>query len=344
MSVPTLVWAISWSLCGLAVLDLIGLMIHRSLANRRGVARELERARYIELLKSNAEGAAGRTEPADDVLTDIAVEILELLRGDAKRTFAGRVTRAGVTGKLHDRLRRGSVRVRILAAAALANFADEESEAALTAALHDRNREVRLAAAHSLAVGGRGPGLVDVARILGINGQDGSLRTVMLLAEVAKTRIDDVRSLLSDPRSPPGVKSLSAVVLAKHGDLASIPRVIALASDASEASELTRYLEAIGEFGHPAGSPVVLPGLESPIAEVRAAAARAAGQIGMASALAGLERLLADTDWWVRFHAARALLRLGEEGTARLLNAARRSVEPAGETARRTLAEAGRAA
>jgi HEAT repeat protein len=341
---PTLIWVVSWSLCGLAGLVLCGLMIHRSSANRRELALELERARYLELLKSNAGFPAGQTGPADDVLTDVAVEILELVRGEEKHRFAERVSRAGVAAKLHGRLRRGSVRTRILAAAALANFADEKSEAALTAALHDPNREVRLAAAHSLAAGGRGPSLMDVALALGINEQDGSLRTVMLLSEMARSRIDDVRSLLSDARVSAGLRSLAALVLAKRGDLVSLPRVIALANDAApDAGELSRYLQAIAEFGHPAAFAVVLRSLESPMAEVRAAAARAAGQIGTTSGLAGLERLLADADWWVRFDAARALVRLGEEGLARLRNAALGSVEPAGETARLTLAEAGRA-
>ena len=83
----------------------------------------------------------------------------------------------------------------------------------------------------------------------------------------------------------------------------------------------------------------VLHCLDSPAAEVRAAAARAAGRIGVEPALDRLERLLGDPDWWVRFQAAQALLRFGDEGQRRLQLAARRNEEPARETAALTLAE-----
>jgi HEAT repeat protein len=79
--------------------------------------------------------------------------------------------------------------------------------------------------------------------------------------------------------------------------------------------------------------------LDSSSAQVRAAAARAAGRIGVESALDRLEQLLGDPDWWVRFQAAQALLRFGKEGERRLNVAAARNDEPARETASLTLAE-----
>jgi len=77
----------------------------------------------------------------------------------------------------------------------------------------------------------------------------------------------------------------------------------------------------------------------SPSAEVRAAAARAAGRIVVATSLDRLEQLLGDPDWWVRFNAAQALLRFGDRGHLRLQRAAVRCEEPASETAVLTLAE-----
>jgi HEAT repeat protein len=105
------------------------------------------------------------------------------------------------------------------------------------------------------------------------------------------------------------------------------------------ASELPRYLAALAEIGHPAGSPAVLRCLNSHSTQVRAAAARAAGRIGVEPALDRLQGLLGDSDWSVRLQAAHALLRFGEEGERRLSLAATRNEEPARETAMLTLAE-----
>src|SRR5205085_5382141 len=103
----------------------------------------LERERYIGLLKARTEKSDDPNLPADDVLTDLTVEILELVRGDEKASFATRVAKVGTAQRLHIRIRSGNTRTRILAAAALAHFSDEPTQAALNAALHDRSGEVR---------------------------------------------------------------------------------------------------------------------------------------------------------------------------------------------------------
>ena len=129
MSIPELIWLVSWSVCGLALIILIGLVAWRVWANRRADARRREREQYIELLKARAERPVDAPlVDAGDVLTDLSVEILELVRGDEKPRFAESMAGAGATGRLHARLRRGDARTRILAAAALANFGDEETQ------------------------------------------------------------------------------------------------------------------------------------------------------------------------------------------------------------------------
>jgi HEAT repeat protein len=332
-------WLVSWSVCGLAVAILAGLVAARFLANRRADARRLERARFIELIKARAErpdGAAG----AGDVLTDLAVELLELVRGDERTLMADRAAKAGAAERLRERLRRGGARARILAASALADFGDEDTRAVLVRALDDRNPQVRLTAALSLAATGQAPPPRDVIRRLGIGDRETSLLAVMLLAEMARTDPDPVRALLRDAEIAPTVRAAAAEALAMCDDFAAVPIVAGLAIEANpEASELPRYLSALAEIEHPAGAPAILHCLDSPSAEVRAAAARAAGRIGVAPALDRLERLLGDPGWRVRFEAARALLRLGEEGAKRLCRAARGGEGPARETAALMLAE-----
>ena len=341
MSFVALIWLVAWSVCAFAIAILIGLVAHRGWANRRADARRREREHYIELLKARAERPAGAPSvPAGDVLTDLSVDILELFRGDEKQRFAERVARAGATGRLHARLRRGGARVRILTAAALEHFKDEKTKAVLTEALDDRNRIVRLTAALSLAAQGQVPTPEEVIRRLGIGDRETSLLTVLLLVELAQRDVGNVRSLLLDTATAPATRAATAEALARCDDFAAVPIIVALAMDADPwASELPRYLGALAEFEHPAGSAAVLHCLDSPSAEVRAAAARAAGRIGIEPALDSLERLLGDADWWVRFHAAHALLRLGDEGRERLQRTAGRDDEPARETAALTLAE-----
>ena len=77
--------------------------------------------------------------------------------------------------------------------------------------------------------------------------------------------------------------------------------------------------------------------LESPHLELRVAAARALGRLGMGEAIPALGRLSAtpavealcdcvgDRSWWVRHHAAYALLGLGDEGRDALCELAARS-------------------
>lgn len=341
MSFLTLFWVVSWSICALAVTIVVGLVIYSSWAKGRAAARSLKREHYVALLKASADAPEGKaTVPADDVLTDLAVELLELVRGDEKARFAERMARLGTIARLHRRLRRGNVRSRILAASALANFNDEETQNALIGALDDRNPRVGRVAALSLAAIGKSPAPKDVIQRIWIGELEAPPLILMLLVGLAQSDVESVRSLLLDPDTSEYLKAAAATALALCHDVAAAPAIAVLAMSADpEASELPRYLGALADIEHPAGSPAVLHWLNASSAQVRAAAARAAGRIGVEAAIDRLEHLLGDTDWWVRFQAAHALLRLGEEGQRRLNLVAARNYEPARETATLTLAE-----
>jgi HEAT repeat protein len=81
--------------------------------------------------------------------------------------------------------------------------------------------------------------------------------------------------------------------------------------------------------------------LGSPSWEVRAAAAEAAGQIGLITLGAQLRQLLADPEWWVRFRSGEALARMGPDGAALLRDAARNAPELGRTAAALTMAERG---
>jgi HEAT repeat protein len=73
--------------------------------------------------------------------------------------------------------------------------------------------------------------------------------------------------------------------------------------------------------------------------QVRAAAAEAAGRIGLLSLALLLRALLGDTQWLVRYRAGEALARLGTIGAALLRETATCAQEPARTAAALTLAE-----
>jgi HEAT repeat protein len=335
-----LFWILSWSFCALAVAILLGLVAYASWAQSRAAVRSRKRKQYIDLLKTGAGAPYDMARvPADDVLTDLAVELLGLIRGDEKAQVAKRASRAGVVARLHARLRRGNVRDRILAAIALSNFGGDDSRAALTEALDDRNRRVRRTAALALATAGMPP-TREAIRRLHIGEHEASGLIVVMLVEMARSDVESVRSLLLDPDMSAALKGAAAEALAKCKDVSAVPLIARLAMDAdAEAAELPRYLDALGALEHPAGSLAVLHRLDSPGAQVRAAAARTAGRIRIEPALDKVAGLLGDPDWDVRFQAAQALLRYGENGRQRLQLAASRIEEPARETAALTLAE-----
>jgi HEAT repeat protein len=337
------VWfsVVSWTLCGLAMLAVLGLVAYRVFANRHLEMLRLERQHYIELLRTDGDSAdIAPSARANDVLTDLTLDILELVRGDEKTRIAERAAKSGSVERLRWRLRRGDVRTRILAAATLAHFSDEATRQALTVALDDRNSTVRLTAAISLAQSGHAPAPLEVVRKLGIDDRELSLLSLTLLLEIARARVEDVRALLRHSQVKPPVKAAAAQALAMIDDFAAVPIVAALAEDCGPAAaELPHYLSALGEFGHPDGATAVEARFVSPSADVRAAAASAAGNIRTVSALDGLERLVGDSDWWVRLRSAQALLRFGDLGAQRLQRLAVQAGEPARETAELILAE-----
>jgi HEAT repeat protein len=77
---------------------------------------------------------------------------------------------------------------------------------------------------------------------------------------------------------------------------------------------------------------------------VKATAAQAAGQLSLFDAAPMLAELLGDEDWWVRFRAGEALLKLGNTGLTILQDTARNAPETARDAATSILAEKGLAA
>jgi HEAT repeat protein len=339
-------WLASLLLAGIALLVMTGLIISRMVLTRRRAVDESERRRQIALLLSAPRSRAHlrSVEPAGDLLTDVAIEIVQLVRGEEREDFLASATRLGVPDTLRHRLKSGRRRVRLAAAEALGHFPDPESRAALSAALDDPGGEIRLTAALALAAAGEAPPADQLVRKLGIGTREQSLLALSLMREIARKKPDEVKGLVLDPATEPHARASAIEALSASGDYSLVPVIARLAIEASPNSDtLPRLIEALGRFGHPAGGAAVTHHLAAPDAAVRAAAAEAAGRIGIVAARETLGALLADPDWWVRLRAGQALARLGPTGEALLEDVARNGTEPARRTAALTLAERRRA-
>jgi HEAT repeat protein len=131
--------------------------------------------------------------------------------------------------------------------------------------------------------------------------------------------------------------------MAVASDPSFVPRLVELVRAADPAApEMPRYLEGLGAAGDQAAAPVVLTNLDSEPPAVRAAAARAAGRLGLVEAGPRLAKMLEDDDWWVRVRAGEALADLGELGQTLLQGVAHRGGGRTARAAQLAMAERGR--
>lgn len=334
-------WWVSLAIAATALIIMLGLVIGRVISGRVKRSREVERKRLVPVLLGSGvtRQVSWRSRRS---LTDLSIELIRLVRGSDRERFVETATSLGVPERLRHRLRSGSSRVRLSATEALAEFGDTRSIQHLHAALRDRSPDVRLSAALALAEIHAAPPALDLVRMLGIGTRENSLLTRGLFREIALAHPDEIKALILDESVPASARATAIEILSASGDYTLVPVVAGLAGAASPCDpDLPRYLRALGEFGHPAGRKVVVKGLSSSDWDVRAAAAEAAGRIGLAEAAPQLAALLHDGTFWVRLQAGEALIRLGEDGIALLKQVAGSAREPGHTAADTILAERG---
>lgn len=342
MSGLAALWFVSLGIAAVALAIMFSLLGARLVLGWTGRAREQEKKRLVPLLLgARSKGRLGKRSRGD-LLATLLVELIQMVRGSDRDRFVETATRLGVPNRLRNQLNSGSPRIRLAAAEALAEFPDEATVKRLLAALRDKSSDVRLAAALSLASVDRAPPARELVDLLGIGTTENSLLTVGLFRDIAAHRPAEIKGLILDDAVPADAKASAIEALSSSADYALVPLIASLAvTSDSEDPALPRYLRALGAFAHPAGERAVKRGLGSPSWEVRAAAAEAAGRIGLSTLGAQLRELLADPIWWVRFRAGEALARMGEDGAALLRQAAKYSPEPGRSAALLTMAERG---
>lgn len=338
-------WVMSLAVCAISLLIMLALIVARVINNRRAASQQSERRRMVPLLLGVQPSSERipNVQPASDLLTDVAIELVQMVRGTDKEAFVARSYRLGVDATLRHRLRRHrSPRLRLAAAEALADFEDEQSMSHLSEALDDKNSDVRLSAAIALANAGKAPPVSVLVDKLGIGSTENSMLVVSLFRDIAAYRPGEIRALVEDERTHPSVKAAAIDALAASGDYSLVPVVVSLSLKADPfGEELPRYLRSLADFGHPAAAPAIEHALDSPAWTARAAAAQAAGKLRLRSTVERLASLLGDPQWWVRFRAGEALASLGKPGHRLLQQVSRSGSELASTAARLTLAEQG---
>lgn len=343
MSALLLIWTVSLVLAVAAVVVMGGLVLLRLVSHWRRARHLAARRRLTPILLAgeHVDPALFRDIP-DHVIADLSLDLMQLVRGSERAAFIASATQLGVPARLARRMRAGAARERMNALQGLAQFDDMSARDALRRALGDRDRHIRLAAAQALADKDEAFELIDLVDQLELGAGQSSRLAVSLFASIARTRPQEIKALVLQLDQNSEVRVAAVEALAETGDFSLVPVITELALAARDGTEeLPRYVHALGQFGHPSAARAVRLALSSESMAARAAAAQAAGRIGMVDAADALATLLGDSEWWVRFRAAEALVAIGASGVARLRDAAERGNGVAAEVAEAILAEKG---
>ncbi|MCT2558431.1 HEAT repeat domain-containing protein [Tsuneonella sp. YG55] len=315
-------WEFSLLLSAVALLAISALLLARVARDRLERRREDIRLRLLPSMLRGQPAEVERSRLFRRVAADLTVELAELVRGNDREGFIAAATQAGAGKELARRLRSRASQDRLIAAEALAMFPQYEGTVSKVA-LGDKNADVRLGAALALAHEGRAPPVGELVRRLGIGSTERSLLVVSLMRDLARSDPHAVAALLYDFEIPDAAKLAATDALADSAAVDHAPLIAWMAEASEEEGDLRpRILRALGKVGHPSAHEAILAGLDSESWPVRTTAAEAAGRAALVTAVPRLSELLDDGQWWVRFRAGEALMRLGSAGRAALRKAA----------------------
>ncbi|MFB0613075.1 HEAT repeat domain-containing protein [Aurantiacibacter poecillastricola] len=334
-------WEVSLALCLLAVLALLVLLVARVLAARFSGRNSAARRRLLPLL---LDGDPATLEPLGraelQVAADLTIELAEMTRGSERDALLARAASLGVVDLLVKRMRSRSPQTRLFAVEALSLFDDAREK--VVGALDDRNPDVRLGAALALARYREAPAALTIVNKLNVREEENSLLLVSLMIDLVETNSEAVAGLLFEKDLSNRVKVAAMDALAERGGEYA-PLLAYMARDSEGEPDLQpRIYRALGKTGHPIGAEAIFEGLGSASWTVRAAAAEAVGRARLAAAADRLSALLEDPNYWVRYRASEALLRIGPTGI-KALREASDSEDPVVRTAAVKMLAEGRA-
>ncbi len=301
-------------------------LVHRALADR-AAARDLARA-------------LGRGDRP--VLRTMLLKLALDLRGEETRTIGLLYRGLGLLDAELARLRRGSRRRRIEAAANLGTLRSPTALPALVRALDDRDTGVRTAAVRAVGEVGGAKALTALVGMLGDPSRAVARRAEEILAEKGREIAGEIVAYLRETDQPAG-RQAAVELLGWLRAPEAAPPLLALVGDPNDELRI-RAVKAAAAIGDPRFLEPFHALLADPRWEVRCQAAKGLGLLGSPESIPRLRAALADPVWWVRYHAAAALAELGPAGVAALEDALTDARPAAREMARHSLARQSAAA
>ncbi len=334
-----LCWWVTIGLAAVSLLAMAGLILRRARQNRHAAADEARRKELKRLaweLMDNPDRLSEfreRLRPDDRrLLLHLFLEMLEQIRGNYAERFVILMRRLGLMEECIGRLQHKAWWVRAEACRTLGFFNEVESKLALYAALEDPEIEVRVEAARSLMQAGAVTSVTELTQYLVTGDGPPSMPVVALFRSLGREAVPELVALL-ESNTKPSAKVLAIDALGHIGDLRAVPMLLHFYHHPVKAIRVV-VMQALSLLRDPTALPAVLLAMSDPDWEVRAQAASCAGYVGASESIEMLEHLLEDDFWWVRYYAAEALYKLGEDGVAALQTIARwgewRAAEMAG--------------
>ena len=334
-------WLLSLALCGVGAIALMLLIVTRLLTMRVEQGRDEIRGELLQLILGGSDEVPHLNGTRLRVATSLVCELAEMTRGSDRQAMLDRATRMGVEAHLGKQLLARSAQARLAAVETLALF--DNAGPTIRRALDDPNADVRLGAALALARRDDAPPPSVLVEKLRVGTEERSLLLVSMMSDLAQHDPGAVAGLLVDGKVAYDAKVAAIEALSESGsDYA--PLLASMAMDPAGQSDLQpRLFRALARTEHPAGREAIMAGLNSEEWHVRLLAARAAGKAGFVEAATRLGEMLGEDNWWIRYRAGEALLRLGTRGLEQLHMAAASGEAPRRDAAIAIMAE-GRAA
>lgn len=337
------IWTASWVLAVVSVVLMGGLIIRRTLSQRRESRRRARKDELTPLVFKSLDGEADiagmALSRADlDLLWEISRDLLEQLRGEAGERLVALLRETGSVGRYLEMLSGGTRAERLTAVRNLSLLREQRVFEALIGRLDDESPEVRLAAAEELVNLGVEVPVGELIAKLDFGFETGSLELQKIFRKLAKGKTEEIIRVL-DAEERENVRIVLIDALGRGDDYAAVSAIIRQ-FDSPSVDVRAESMRALAALSHPDSIPVVLGALGDESWVVRAQAAICVGRIGVSSAVDQLAGLLDDPEWWVQFRAAESLVRLGGRGLE-TLRAISGTPSPAGRVAQIVLAERG---
>lgn len=246
----------------------------------------------------------------DPAFEDVLLEYMAVVAGDERDLLHRLAIESGLRARLIRGAQRGWSRERRAHAAGhLASLADPATAPVLRVLLVDRVAEVRLHAAHGLALIGEIEAAPQVVARMTSETPWTAARMADALVVFGPDAVPALCDQLMGQDLPVHTTALVVRSLGLIGDLRAEPTLLAFLSS-RDAELRIAACSAIGKSGSPASVPPLIRALGDEDWRVRARAAAALGGLADPRAVQPLYDVLSDRAWWVRQNAAEALAQL----------------------------------